>query len=147
MISFGVPAGASSPIEPVTVMLGNPSSAAVGSSGAATNRFGLVTARIRILPVLWSSRSWPVTPGVPMGTWPPIRSLITGPVPRYGTGTMPGVPASDLNNSPVRCWIEPTPASVGQLAGIGFRIGDELVERPRLHRRMHRDAENVAGHT
>ena len=33
-----------------------------------------------------------------------------GPVPRYGTSTMPGVPASDLNNSPVRCWIEPTPA-------------------------------------
>ncbi len=35
MIPIEVPAGASSPMEPVTVMPGKPSSAAVGSSGAA----------------------------------------------------------------------------------------------------------------
>jgi hypothetical protein len=34
MIGFGVPAGASSPMDPVTVTPGNPASAAVGSSGA-----------------------------------------------------------------------------------------------------------------
>ena len=51
MIAVGVPAGASSPMEPVTVIPGNPSSAAVGSSGAAMRRVGPVTASTRILPV------------------------------------------------------------------------------------------------
>src|SRR6478736_116451 len=50
MISIGVPAGASSPIEPVTVMPGKPSSPTVGSSDAAVRRVGLVTARTEHLP-------------------------------------------------------------------------------------------------
>ena len=70
---------------------------------AAASRFGPVTARIRILPVRCSSSSCPVTPGVPNGICPAIRSVITGPVPRYGTCTMSGVLVSDLNNSPVKC--------------------------------------------
>src|SRR5712671_6353663 len=95
-----VPAGANSPMEPITVMPGKPSSAAVGSSGAAFRRVGLVTARTRILPDRWNSITCPVTPGVPIGTCPLTRSVMRGPVPRYGTCTISGVPASDLNNSP-----------------------------------------------
>src|SRR5262245_14143403 len=48
MITLGVPAGASRPIDPVTVMLAKPSSVTVGSSDAALRREGLVTARTRI---------------------------------------------------------------------------------------------------
>ena len=35
---------------------------------------------------------------------------------------------------------------VGQLAGIGFRIGDELLQALNRHRRMHGDAEKIGGH-
>src|SRR5262249_30106385 len=87
-IALGVPAGASSPMVPVTVSLGRPDSAEVASSGATPRRVGLVTARMRVLPERWNSSSGPVTPTMPMGTWPLTRSAIAGPVPRYGTWTI-----------------------------------------------------------
>jgi hypothetical protein len=37
-------------MDPVTIMLGNPASTAVGTSGALPSRLGLVTATIRSLP-------------------------------------------------------------------------------------------------
>jgi len=50
MIEIGVPDGASSPSDAVTVKPGKPASVTVGISGAATRRFGLVTASTRNLP-------------------------------------------------------------------------------------------------
>ena len=55
LIACGVPVGARRPIEPRTVSSGNPNTAAAGRSGAATSRFGLVTARMRSRPDRWSS--------------------------------------------------------------------------------------------
>ena len=59
-------------------------------------------------------------------TWPPIRSVIALPAPRYGTCTM-FTPAISLNNSPghVDAGADAGRSEV-ELAGIGFRVGDEL---------------------
>src|SRR4030095_14013174 len=38
-----------------------------------------------------------------------------------------------------------TRVPVGQLAGIGFRISDQLSKGPNRHRGMHCDAENIGG--
>ncbi len=43
-----------------------------------------------------------------MGMWPPTRSLIAGPLPRYGT-CCSFTPADLLNNSPRMCIGEPLP--------------------------------------
>ena len=82
MNSTGVPAGASSPIDPMTFIPTKPSSVAVGSSGAAMRRLGLVTARTRIFSDRWNSSTCAVTPGTPIGICPLTRSVMTGPVPR-----------------------------------------------------------------
>jgi len=110
MMALGVPAGANRPIDCCETIPGSPASTAVGIAGAAISRVGLVTARMRSLPVRLNSSNAPVTAGVTIATCPLMVSAVAGPEPRYGTCTRSGIPASDFNNSPVRWFNEPTPA-------------------------------------
>ena len=48
-------------------MLGKPACTTVGSSGAASNGFALVTARMRMPPDLWNPKLCPVTPTTHIG--------------------------------------------------------------------------------
>src|SRR5262245_7660500 len=84
MIAFGVPLGANKPIDCCEIMPGSPASTAVGMSGAAIRRVGLVTARMRSLPVRLNSSNGPVTAGVTIATCPLMVSAVAGPASRYG---------------------------------------------------------------
>ncbi|KAG1432920.1 hypothetical protein G6F57_022578 [Rhizopus arrhizus] len=66
-----------------------PASAAVGTSGSASTRTGEVTARARSLPALILPCA-AGTVSIMLSTWPPIRSVMAGPLPL--------------------CWGEPLPA-------------------------------------
>ncbi len=101
MMSGGVRAGANRPMKFCDIISGSPCSTAVGISGAAARRRGVVTARMRNLPLRCSSMSWAVTLGVAIGICPLSRSVSAGPAPLYGTCTMSPPPISDLNSSPV----------------------------------------------
>src|SRR5437763_8321649 len=134
MIPLGVPAGASSPMVPVTVSPGRPDSAAVASSGATPRRVGLVMARMRVLPERWNSSSGPVTPTMPIGTWaadqvgdrrpgPAIRHLDDVGRLRQRLEQLAGQ-VLDRADAGV---------GIGQLAGIGLGISDKLFEGANRH--------------
>src|SRR5207245_1863334 len=84
MMALGVPAGANRPIDCCETIPGSPASTAVGIAGAAISRVGLVTARMRSLPVRLNSSNAPVTAGVTIATCPLMVSAVAGPEPRYG---------------------------------------------------------------
>jgi hypothetical protein len=101
MIPVAVSAGASRPIVPVTVRPGMPSSTAVGSSGAHGKNARLAGAM-----------EFEQRPG---HAYDAHRNLTTDQVrdrrPSAAIGHLDDVwGSSDLSNSPVRCWIEPTRA-------------------------------------
>ena len=57
-----------------------PDSSKVGTSGSSEKRFLLVTAMARSVPALRLPSAGGSTPKA-IGTWPPMRSVITGAVP------------------------------------------------------------------
>ena len=79
--SPGVPAGATRPYHWSASKPGQPLSATVGTSGRAANRAGLDTASARSRPLLMCGS----TAGEPVkvaSTWPAMRSVTDGAVPR-----------------------------------------------------------------
>ena len=79
----------------------------VGTSGSCGLRLAAATASGRILPFL----IWPITEGMVSKltcTWPPIRSISAGLLPRYGMWVMK-VPVASLNSSAAMCWVLPEP--------------------------------------
>ena len=96
-ISGGVEAGASKPNQGATAKPARPDSAIVGTFGSAAERLLLVTASPRTRPD-WM---WLTSEGMLLkteSTLPPIRSVIAGAAPLYGT------------------WISCTPAPLPNIA-------------------------------
>ncbi len=122
-------------------MPGMPASTAVGISGAPLSRSGEVTARMRILPLRWSSSSWPVDvdgrhrdlAGDKIGD--ARAGAAVGHVGDIGS-------ADDLLEQFAGELRHGAGAgrAVGQLVGIGLGVGDELLERLRRHGRMDHDS-------
>src|SRR6266850_1494916 len=102
-MSFGVAAGTTSPCHELTSNPLYPSSETVGSSGATDERRSVVTARPRAFPPRTcgyreengSNSTW---------SWPPMRSVMAGALPLYGTWFM-RMPAAVEKYSTAR-WIE-----------------------------------------
>ena len=113
---------------------------AVGMSGAAFSRAWELTARMRILPVLWKFEK------------------LAGDVRRHDRD----VPADQVGDAGSRALVgnvhdvghagalleqlagqmahrAGAGRAVGQLAGVGLDVGDQLLDVLRRHRRMHRD--------
>src|SRR5207237_6295991 len=82
--SCGRPAGPSSPYHAVESKPFRPISSIVGTSGNAAERCSDVTASGRILPLFTAPTAGP-SEEKSIGIWPPIRSVIAGPPPLYGT--------------------------------------------------------------
>ena len=79
----------------------------------------MVTASARTLPALMCGIEACVVSNMSC-TWPPIRSVIALPAPRYGTCAM-FTPAISLNNSPDMWMPVPTPAEAKlSLPGLAF---------------------------
>ena len=78
-MSFGVIAGASRQYQLVASKPGTPASATVGRSGAATYRFGVVTAKARSWPDFTSGST--EMSANEKSRRPPITSASTAPVP------------------------------------------------------------------
>ncbi|MNS53027.1 hypothetical protein D3C72_857700 [compost metagenome] len=76
----GVLAGATMPNMELTSKSFRPASAAVGTSGNASTRAGVVTANARSLPALMLPCA-AGTVSIMLNTWPPIRSVMAGPLP------------------------------------------------------------------
>src|SRR5512132_674387 len=138
-IALGVAAGANKPRNNSPIMPGTPCSMAVGISGAAANRCAAFTARMRILPVRWNSSSGPVTFGVIIGMCPLTRSLIPGPAPLYGTWTRSLRPVLLEQFAGEIAHGAATGRAIGELAGMGLGIADELGQCRRRHGRVHHD--------
>ena len=141
MIGFGVPAGANRPMKFCAIMPGARLRPRSGCRARPRRGPRLVTARILSLPVLCSSMTCPVTFGVIIGMCPEMASVIASPAPRYGTCTMIGRADQRLEQFAGEMR-HGSGASrpVGELAGIGLGVSDQLLERLHRHRRMHRDA-------
>ena len=98
-ISFGVPAGASTPCMVSASCPLMPSSSSVGTSGSAAARLSDVTASARSLPSLISS----VAGGIAWnesGVWPATTAWIAGVPPENGT-TSRSLNPSDCRNSSI----------------------------------------------
>jgi hypothetical protein len=110
MIAAGVPAGATIPYHwsasnPASSF--SPLSATVGNCGRLASRCGLETASARMRPLFTNGS----TAGAPVKiacTWPAIRSVTAGEVPRYGTCTM-NVCVRSFRYSIARCAALPLP--------------------------------------
>ena len=82
-------------------------SATVGTSGAAPERFSVVTAIGRNLPLFTN----PIAAGMDTnsnGTWPPRTSVVAGPPPLYGMCSSL-TPARRFSSSPAMCEGVPAP--------------------------------------
>ncbi|MNT05845.1 hypothetical protein D3C72_1404840 [compost metagenome] len=108
MMGSGTPAGATTPNRGEMSTPGRPASVNVGTSGSWLARCGLVTASARRRPPLMCSSSVG-TVAKANCTWPPSRSVMTVPPPRYGTCST-STPACWRSCSPARCGPLPTPA-------------------------------------
>src|SRR5205814_9880135 len=84
-----------------------PASSMVGTSGNAAERLSDVTASARILPDFTAPTEGPSDENS-IGTCPPIRSVIAGPPPLYGTCSSTA-PVTFLKYSPERWCGPPTP--------------------------------------
>ena len=103
----GVFAGAMMPNQPMDSKPGRPCSANVGTSFSRGNRAVDDIAIALILPLSIAATADGGST-IPSATWPPIRSVTTGAMPRYGTiGSL--MPAIWLNISAVRCISVPLP--------------------------------------
>ncbi|MCY1535010.1 hypothetical protein D9M68_703960 [compost metagenome] len=107
MRSGGVPEGAKRPYQSSAVM---PSMPACLSVGAPLNRpmlFSWLSARMRSLPAatMGSADAGEV---ISMSTVPPIRSVMAGAAPRYGTCTS-FTPAFCDTSAPIRWLMVPFP--------------------------------------
>src|SRR3954454_13331225 len=105
MISFGVPAGATTPYQAMDSNPGTPDSATVEISGRTGDLAELVTASARSLPDFTCGRTGIMLSNA-NGIWPPMRSTIAGPLPLYGICAMSTL-VMNLNISAVRCCGEP----------------------------------------
>ena len=88
-MSFGVAAGASTPNQVPMSKPFRPASSSVGTSGSADERLAVVTASARSLPALMCG-STGVIVSKDIVTWPPSRSVASGPLPLYGMWTQLG---------------------------------------------------------
>ena len=106
-IAFGVFAGAKKPNQPIASTFFTPSSAKVGTSGSAVERFEPELARMVTLPARCNSvRS--AMASTAAGTWPPIRSLLYAAEPLYGTCTI-STPMPRPSSTPKKCGRLPAP--------------------------------------
>src|SRR5262245_40062130 len=80
----------------------------VGTSGAAGERFAVVTAIARTLPERTCGRIDTMVAKLSC-TCPPISAILPGPPPLKGTCTH-STPVMERNSSPDRCTPVPTPA-------------------------------------
>ncbi len=106
-IAGGVPAGAKTPCHEPTSKPGSPDSVSVGTSGAISDRFAVVTASALSLPALASGHAVVMLSKV-IVTWPPTTSCSAGGLPLYGMCCM-STPAIVLKSSPDRCCDVPLP--------------------------------------
>src|ERR1043166_10171818 len=106
-ISFGVPAGANAAYQPSTSKPGRPAGGLVGTCGAPAERFSLNVAKARSRPVftygMVDTRLALLT-----DTRPPIRSVMLGAVPLYGTCSIL-TPVRVLSSTSARCGGLPLP--------------------------------------
>src|SRR6266403_663556 len=98
IISFGVPAGTSTPSKVSASWPGNPASAIVGTSGSAEERSALKTASPRRLPSLMCDTAGARTTKANR-VRPPRVDWIAGAEPLNGTCTR-SAPSDSLNSSP-----------------------------------------------
>src|SRR5690606_23292066 len=92
-----VAAGANRPNHDCTEKSGMQDSASVGISGAEGDRSDVVTPRARSLPACALGSTVGILSKIE-STCPPSRSVMAGPLPRYGTCRIL-VPVCSLNNS------------------------------------------------
>ena len=104
----GVRAGASIPYQVATSKPLSPCSSRLGISGAAAERFAVVTPSARIRPLRTCGIMVAIGSKI-ICTRPASRSGTATPVPLYGTCNM-SIPVMRLNNSPERCPVLPVPA-------------------------------------
>src|SRR5688572_20706035 len=105
--SAGNPAGPSTPYQAVESKPFQPTSSIVGTSANAAERVGDVTAIRRMRPLFTAPTAGPSEENS-IGIWPPIRSVIAGPPPLYGTCSRLA-PVTLLKYSPERWCGPPTP--------------------------------------
>src|SRR6202045_1898741 len=107
MTSAGVLAGANRPYQLSAAYPATPASATVGNVGNAGERSADVTAIARNWPASTSDAALATVVNITW-IWPPIRSVMAGAAPLYGTAVRLTL-AMSLNSSPAR-WAEvPTP--------------------------------------
>ena len=121
-------------------MSGTPCSMAVGMSGAPLSRCWALTARMRILPVLWKLEH------LAADVRRHDRDVPADQVGDAGPGALVGnvhhvVQSGHRLEQFAGQMAHRAGAgrAVGQLAGIGLHVGDQLLDVLRRHRRMHRD--------
>src|SRR3977135_2307230 len=107
MISAGVLAGANRPYQLPAAEPGTPASATVGRSGNAGERSADVTASARNCPPAISDAALATVVNI-SSILPPIRSVMAGAAPLYGTVVRLTL-AMFLNSSPARCAEVPVP--------------------------------------
>ena len=101
IISAGTFAGATNPYQLLTSKPGMPASIMVGNSGTSAERFAVVTASARSLPLRMCCSDVLVVANMNCN-WPDNKSMVAGAPPLYGmcTSLMPAMLASI---SPARC--------------------------------------------
>src|SRR5688572_9747515 len=106
--SCGMPAGPMKAYHNESSNSDTPVSFTVGRCGSAGDRAVPVVASARRRPDLTCPTTEPLVANV-RNTWPPIKSVIAGALPLYGTCTIL-VPVSVSNSAPERCPDDPMPA-------------------------------------